>query len=89
MGTPKLGTVWPVGARVFDAHGKQIGTCIDTPNGIAKAMMECPRIAAVKPFGQSIQARADYADRMKDWNQAQSCLTLKRQARRARKQATA
>ncbi len=43
-----LGTVWTARARLFNTAGKQIATCTDTPNAIAKAFMERPAAATVK-----------------------------------------
>jgi len=42
----KPGVVWPVGAKLYDGRGKPVGVCLDTPNAIAKAMMEHPEIEA-------------------------------------------
>ena len=68
---PKLGNVWPIAARLF-RNGKQVGTCMDTPNAIAKALMEYPQIDSVKPFGCSVVPRDAYAKRMANWNEAES-----------------
>lgn len=68
---PKLGNVWAVGAKCFNKKGKQIGVCLDTPNAIAKAMMENPDIYSVKSI-LGKKTRKDYEDRMKDWNKAES-----------------
>lgn len=67
-----LGTVWIAGAKVLDRNGKSIGGCMDTPNAIAKMFMEVPKANAVKTmFG--LKTRAEYMDRMGNFNNAQSC----------------
>lgn len=71
-----LGTVWPVHAVLFDENGRKLGRCLDTPNAIAKAFMQCSRAAFVKPSFEMVQEREVYSDRMKSWNKAESFLTL-------------
>lgn len=77
MKPPKLGNVWCVSATLYDIHGKKIGCCMDTPNAIAKACMECKRIAMIQTAGKDrITLRGEYTDRMKNWNIAHSHLQL-------------
>lgn len=71
---PKLGTVYPIKARLYDSNKKEIGYCIDTPNAIAKAFMEWPKAMYVKPFMEKLRPRAMYKDRMNKWNEAKSGL---------------
>jgi len=74
---PKLGTVWPIGARLYDKNRKEIGSCMWTPNAVAKAFMECNRAEYVKGWGEKTLTHRDaYATRMADWNVATSCLIL-------------
>jgi hypothetical protein len=74
MATPRLGNVWAVGAKLYNKQGKLIGTCLDTPNAIAKAMMEHPSIARVSSIlGNG--SRKDYAKRMGSFNTATSMFT--------------
>ena len=71
MPMEKPGTVWAARARLYNRSGKLMGYCTDTPNGIAKAMMEHPSIAKVRGlFGT--ESREAYASRMKAWNIARS-----------------
>jgi hypothetical protein len=72
MSPMKLGNVWPIRARLYNNMGILIGTCMDTPNSIAKAFMEVPEAVEVKPYGCSRAPRSQYQDRMKDWNEAAS-----------------
>ena len=67
----KLGVVWTASAKCYDGTGRLVGTCMDTPNAIAKAMMEQPAIDTVKSLA-GFGSRRDYADRMADWNVAES-----------------
>lgn len=69
---PKLGTVYTSRAKCYGADGKLLGKCIDTPNGIAKAMMEQPAITmAIGQFGE-LHSRAAMGGRMNRHNTAQS-----------------
>src|SRR3990167_8872628 len=68
---PKIGTVWTARAILFNSDGEAIGTSIDTPNAIAKAMMEYPEVAMVKGIG-GYKHREDYSSRMQSWNVASS-----------------
>ena len=71
-----LGSVWCAKAKLYDINDKLIGICMDTPNSIAKALMECPAATLVKCIGE-VKVRSEYQDRMKDWNTAESMLRLK------------
>lgn len=69
---PKLGTVYTARARCFNSDGELVGTCIDTPNGIAKAMMEHPEVTLARgQFGEWYTWR-DMESRMR-FNVAESC----------------
>ena len=67
----KPGVVWPVGAKLYDKQGKLVGVCLDTPNAIAKAMMEHPEIEAAHTL-LGVKTREDYVSRMQPWNTAKS-----------------
>lgn len=72
MKPKKLGTVWTSNAKLF-AGTVLIGYCLDTPNAIAKAMMEVPKITLAKsPSLDKIYSRSDMASRMNQWNVANS-----------------
>ncbi len=68
----KLGTVYPARARCYDENGTCIGRCIDTPNGVAKAMMEQPAISMAKGQFGGYYFRAQMASRMNEHNDATS-----------------
>jgi hypothetical protein len=59
-----VGNVWVANARLYDCDGKLIGQCMDTPNSIAKALMECPKAEIIKGV-LGWTDRRDYRDRMK------------------------
>jgi len=68
-----LGTVWPVSASLLGEDGGRIGTCLDTPNAIAKALMERPDAThVVEALSHVRRPRSAYADRMAGWNVAES-----------------
>lgn len=67
----KLGTVWTAVAVLYNADGKRVGRCIDTPNAIAKALMERPEASLVKSLS-GVAVRSEYASRMNKWNEAKS-----------------
>lgn len=64
---PALGSVWNVGAKCYNKKNKLIGVCLDTPNAIAKAMMNHKEIAYAKTL-LGKKTRKDYKSRMEDWN---------------------
>lgn len=70
-----IGTIGITRARLFDSNGNLIGYCIDTPNGIAKAFMECPQAKIVRHI-LGIDKRDYYNNRMKSWNKAHSDLEV-------------
>ena len=63
-------------AIVHDNKMRVIGTCIDTPNGIAKMFMECNRAEYVKTMLDGLKQRYTYNDRMGNFNSATSYLKL-------------
>lgn len=68
----KLGSVWTSNAKLYNGQ-TLIGYCLDTPNAIAKAMMEQAEITLAKsPSLSESYTRSDMADRMKTWNEANS-----------------
>lgn len=76
---PTLGAVWTVKARLLNRNKRLVGICSDTPNSIAKALMEHPEIAYVNhqaymrsPGDPIFEPRSAYASRMADWNVAPS-----------------
>jgi len=75
-GALPLGTIYTTRARLYDRNGKYLGSCLDTPNAIARAFMECPEAGtAFGTLGWSY--RSDYGDRMNSYNTAFSFLELK------------
>jgi len=70
-----LGTIGVTKATLFDRKGKKVGYCLDTPNAIAKALMELPQAQKVTSI-LGTYARSYYEDRMKGWNEAKSGLEL-------------
>lgn len=70
---PALGTVWTARATLYNSAGRKIGTCMDTPNSIAKAFMEFPQATSVSAL-MGYQTRAEFSSRMKPWNVATSHL---------------
>jgi len=71
----KLGTVYPYKARLYKGK-KEIGYCIDTPNAIAKAIMETGATMVKEYLGHIVLA-SKYADRMQSWNTCISGVILK------------
>ena len=70
---PALGTVWTARVWLYDSQFNAVGSCMDTPNSIAKAFMERPELAYVKDAcTKRLRDRAEYADRMASWNVAES-----------------
>ena len=60
-----IGTVWIARARLFNSAGKQIGTCTDTPNAIAKAFIENHTATSVKEsYSDTAINRHEYKNRM-------------------------
>ena len=75
MKPPALGTVYNVNANLYNKNKKIIATCLDTPNAIAKALMELPTAEFIKEgFTSEIKKRVDYQSRMAAWNVAKSHL---------------
>ena len=73
MMVQKLGTVYTARARLFNSAGKQIGTCTDTPNAIAKAFIENYKATSVKLYLEdTARPRTDYQGRMQPWNNCSS-----------------
>ena len=73
MTVATLGTVWTARARLFNSAGKQIGTCKDTPNAIAKAFMEHHSATNVKEsYSDTAINRCEYRSRMQPWNDCNS-----------------
>ena len=70
-----IGTIWTARATLFNSKGKKIAYCIDTPNAIAKALMQLPQAQKVKSI-LGTYTRNHYQDRMKSWNTAKSGLEL-------------
>lgn len=70
-----VGTIWDIAARLYDAKGTLIAHCIDTPNGIANAFLECPQAQKVHTL-MGYKTRKEYASRMYSWNTAASRLEL-------------
>lgn len=68
-------TIWTAISTLFNSKTELIGFCIDTPNGIAKAMLEDESIQyALSPSLDKIYRQADLVDRMCGWNDAESGL---------------
>jgi len=72
MKPPALGTVWIARAILYNNKMKPLGSCIDTPNGIAKALIENKKAVYVKPLDEPIIHRYYYNPRMNKWNKAKS-----------------
>lgn len=73
----KMGCFGVTTAFLYDKNNKPIGNCIDTPNGIAKAMMENSNIEKVIGyFPDKVSYRKDYIDRMNNYNTAKSYLNI-------------
>lgn len=70
-----VGNVGLTRARLFNSSGELIGYCLDTPNAIAKALMECPQ-AQVAQGILGINKREYYHNRMQTWNTAHSDLEV-------------
>ena len=68
---PKLGTVYPYKARLFDKDHNEIGYCIDTPNAIANAISQT-NASFVKPYLESVKPSEIYKNRIGKWNKAES-----------------
>jgi hypothetical protein len=64
----KLGNVWVARAKLLDGSGNVIGHCMDTPNAIARALMDHDQAQTVESFCEGRRTRADYASRMQPWN---------------------
>lgn len=64
-------TIWMAKAKLYDKQKKLVGCSIDTPNAIAKALMEHPNIEFVQSL-EGRKTRQSYIDRMKSWNVAKS-----------------
>jgi hypothetical protein len=60
---PPIGTVWTARAKVYDGRDKYIGSCMDTPNAIAKMFMEVPAANMVVGLG-GMKFRDEYTSRM-------------------------
>ena len=72
------GTVWTARARLYNSAGKQIGTCTDTPNAIARALMENYAATAVKEsYSDVARTRTEYSNRMHPGNTCPSGYTSK------------
>jgi hypothetical protein len=73
----KLGTIWTARAKLYDLTGKMVASCMDTPNAIAKAFMECKEAVMVKTLSADspYRNREYYRGRMNEWNKAESRLT--------------
>ena len=69
----RLGTVWTATATLMSSSGKAIAYCIDTPNAIAKALMEMPGAKTVRGL-EGTHGRNYWETRMKPWNNAKSGL---------------
>lgn len=63
-----LGSVWTARAKVYDANGKFIGSCMDTPNAIARMFMEIRRAEVVKDVLGKYTHRIDYKSKMNEYN---------------------
>jgi len=82
MKPPALGTVYNVNANLYNKNKKIIATCLDTPNAIAKALMELPTAEFIKEgfingtnlFNPHLKKRVEYQSRMAAWNVAKSHL---------------
>ena len=70
-----IGTIGITRAKLFNSSGKLIGYCLDTPNAIAKALIECPQAQSAQGI-LGIENRAYYYNRMQSWNKAQSDLEV-------------
>lgn len=73
MQPEKIGTVWTATATLMDSSGQVVAHCIDTPNAIAKALMEMPDATTVKGLEGS-HPREHWQSRMQSWNVAKSGL---------------
>jgi len=71
---PKLGTIWTARATLQDSSGKTIGYCMDTPNAIAKALMQVQNASCVRDASGCMKVRSEYRNRMSDFNVADSHL---------------
>ena len=70
-----IGTVWVARATLYDRRGHIIATCMDAPNPIAKAFMECPEATTVTQWLERKHIkRHAYESRMASWNVASSQL---------------
>ena len=70
-----IGTIGVTRARLFDSKNKLIGYCLDTPNAIAKAFIECHQAQSAQGI-LGTENRAHYQERMQDWNIAHSNLEV-------------
>ena len=70
-----IGTIGITRAKLFDGKDNLIGYCMDTPNAIAKAFMECPKAQSAQGI-LGTNKRDYYNERMRGWNTAQSDLDV-------------
>lgn len=70
---PKVGVVWTASAILYNKDGKVVARCLDTPNAIAKALMQMPSAVVVKSL-LGTHPRSHYQSRMSKWNTAESHL---------------
>jgi len=59
----KLGNVWTAHATLFDANGKRITRCSDTPNAVAAALIRTPKATLVKT-SKGYQQRGEFSVRI-------------------------
>ena len=73
MKAAPIGTIWIARARLFNSAGQAIGTCTDTPNAIAKALIERQDATSIKEsFSNVAINRREYRNRMHPGNQCPS-----------------
>ncbi len=75
MKVQAIGTIGVTRARLYDISGNHIGYCLDTPNAIARAFMECLNAEVVHSILGAF-TRTDFLNRMQDWNTADSDLEV-------------
>lgn len=75
MKTQPIGTIGITRARLFNSSSKLLGYCLDTPNAIAKALMESPEAQTAQGI-LGTNNRAYYQNRMQSWNTAHSDLEV-------------
>ena len=71
---PKIGTIWTARATLQNRRGETIGSCMDTPNAIAKALMQVSDATCISDASGSMKMRSEYNNRMSAWNTAESHL---------------